>query len=146
MDALLDEAAKCCGVPREHLSIAKPPTVGSKNLTSKLVAALRWDEPKLLACQKVGSHPLQLRDGDLILLRDGGAAHEGKPPPSSNPTGAPAKGGGKFARGGGKFPTVSVAGGAAPREAGLRITTCYDVPLNAPPGAGAAPPSTGAAG
>lgn len=146
MDALLDEAAKCCGVPREHLSIAKPPTVGSKNLTSKLVAALRWDEPKLLACQKVGSHPLQLRDGDLILLRDGGAAHEGKPPPSSNPTGAPAKGGGKFARGGGKFPTVSVAGGAAPREAGLRITTCYDVPLNAPPGAGGAPPSTGAAG
>ena len=120
MAALLDEAARCCGIPRARLSIAKPPTVGSKTLTPKLVASLKWDDPKLLACPKVGSHPLQLRDGDLVLLRDAGASHESKPHPKPAPA--------KAARGN-KFPTVSVAGGAAPREAGLRITTCYDVPL-----------------
>ena len=125
MPALLDEAAKCCGVPRARLAVAKPPTVGSKTLTPKLVASLKWDDPKLLACQKVGSHPLQLRDGDLILLRDAGADHEAKPLPTKAP---PRKS---------KFPTVSVAGGAAPRESGLRIHTVFDDA----PGAAAAPAS-----
>ena len=124
---LLDEAAASSGVARDRLSIAKPPTVGAKTLTTKLVEALKWDESKLLQSPKVGSYPLQLRDGDVILLRDRElAATSGvtRGPPATATRG----GGPGGAKRGGKFPTPTVvSGGAATREAGLRITTCYDV-------------------
>ena len=123
MERFLDEAARCCHIPRPQLSLAKPPTVGSKTLTPKLVASLKWDDPKLLACVKVGSYPLQLRDGDLILLRDAAKAQAAGAKAAAP---APAKGSGQ--KRGGKFPTPMVAGGAAPREAGLKIHTCYDAP------------------
>ena len=45
--------------------------VGAKSLTPAFVAALKWDEPKIRTCPKIGAHPLQLRDADVLLLRDG---------------------------------------------------------------------------
>ena len=126
---LLEAAAAGCGVPLARLSLAKPPTVGSKALTPKLLAALKWDDPKVLACAKVGSFPLQLRDGDTILLRDAEtvpAASGGAPAAAA----AGAKGGG--CKGGASKPwqNAGVVGGGA-REAGLSITTCYDEPPSA---------------
>ena len=134
-ERLLLEAASCCAVPAGSLSIAKPPTVGAKSLDgkggAKLLASLKWDEPKIVTAAKVGAFPLQLRDGDVILLRDArtagaAAATAGK---AAAPTGA-AKG-----RKGGNKPWQNasvVSGGAAPREAGLSIKTCYDQPPSAP--------------
>eukprot|EP00966_Prymnesium_polylepis_P229675 5314037-Prymnesium_polylepis.1 len=104
MSRLLEAAAEASGVAAERLSIAKPPSVGSKALTPKLVASLKWDEPKLLACPKVGSYPLQLRDADIILLRDSAAANAAGG--ASAATSAPA---GKAAKRGAKFPTTVVA-------------------------------------
>ena len=112
MEKLLDEASSCCGVERSRLSIAKPPTVGSKALTQKLLAALKWDDPKLLACAKVGSYPLQLRDGDLVLLRDGEDAAKAGAAGGGAAAGSVSAGASKFPKrgGGGKFPSVVVAG------------------------------------
>ena len=124
-------------MPRARLSIAKPPTVGSKQLGPKLLAALKWDDPKILNCQKVGSYPLQLRDGDVLLFRDAEAAGGAVAKPSAT---AGAKAGGR--KGGGNKPwqqsgVVVKGGDGARRETGVKIHTCYDadaMPAAAPAG------------
>ena len=123
----MQHASLSCDVPLERLSIAKPPTVGSKAITPKLLASLKWDEPKILSCAKVGSFPLQLRDGDLILLRD----LEGVEAPAAKAAGGPpaaAKGGRGRGAGGNKPWQHTVVGGGARVEAGLSIKTCFDEP------------------
>ena len=141
MDQLLDEASASCGVPRARLSIAKPPTVGSKQLGPKLLAALKWDDPTILNCQKVGSYPLQLRDGDVLLFRDAEAAGGAAAKPSAT-AGAATKAGGR--KGGGNKPwqqsgVVVKGGDGARRETGVKIHTVYDadaMPAAAPAGGG----------
>ena len=129
-DRLLDEAATSSGVARERLSIAKPPTVGAKALTPKLVASLKWDDPKIIACAKVGSFPLQLRDSDVILLRDSATAASNAAAAAKS---APTTKGGR-GRGAGNKPwqNAGVVGGGGGREAGLSIKTIFDEPLSAP--------------
>lgn len=133
MDQLLDMAAVVTATPRERLSFAKPPTVGSKSLTAATIASLKWDEPKLIACPKVGSYPLQLRDGDLLLFRDSSSAASAATVPTSVGSmgggRGKAKGAGKRGGAGGGAAVVVVAGGRGRerREEGLSIQTCYDV-------------------
>jgi hypothetical protein len=85
----------------------------------------------------VGAYPLQLRDGDLILLRDAAAVV------SDGAAATAVEGGAGSAaakrRGGSKPWQVSIVekGGAARREVGLSITTCFDAPASAPPPAAA---------
>ena len=107
--------------------------VGAKSLTPAFVAALKWDEPKIRTCPKIGAHPLQLRDADVLLLRDGATVVD----PAAAAPGTGAKGGApKGVRKGGKLPThpiVGGGGGGARRETGLSIHTVYD---DMPPGGG----------
>ena len=136
MSNLLDTAAEASGIPRERLSFAKPPSAGPKALTPALIASLKWDDPKVLSCAKVGSYPLQLRDGDQILLRDGRNAPGGTELAGAAVAaggGAGGRGRGRGKRGGGRaMDTVVVAGGrGARREEGLSIQTCFDAPPSA---------------
>ena len=108
--------------------------VGAKSLTPAFVAALKWDEPKIRTCPKIGAHPLQLRDADVLLLRDGATVVD----PAVAAFSAGAKGvAPRGVRKGGKLPTHTVVGGGAHggarRETGLSIHTVYD---DMPPGDG----------
>lgn len=140
-ETLLAAAAACTGVARGSLSVAKPPTVGSKALTPALLAGLKWDDPKLLKCAKVGSHPLQLRDGDRLLFRDaaafaaaGGDAAAGRGAPAGRGRG----GVGGTRRGGKHAPAHTVVGGrTGAREAGVVIKTFLDAPPAPAPSSGA---------
>lgn len=126
------------GVAAEALSVAKPPTVGANNLSAAMMAKLRWDEPKLLATPKIGSHPLQLRDGDGLLLRvKTGDGVLGSRPPLGGA--APAAGarakpwlqrrGGAGDDGGGDVVVARGGGGRPTRpERGVVIRTMYDEP------------------
>ena len=84
-------------MPRSRLSLAKPPTV-AKSLTPKVLAGLKWDDPKLLGntSAKVGSYPMQLRDGDLLLFRD---ANDAAASTAASSTAADAGRGGRGAAG-----------------------------------------------
>ena len=47
-----------CGVT--ELSLAKPPTVGSRAITPQLLNSLKWDDPKILAATRLSGYPLQV--------------------------------------------------------------------------------------
>ena len=97
-----------------------------------MMAALKWDDAKLLAAPKIASYPLQLRDAEVLLLRDKLL----QPPPGAAPSAAPADAS-RAGRGRGRcrFGGVSVGGSVAPaRERGVQITTIFDAP---PAGRGA---------
>ena len=101
--------------------------MGAKSLTPAFVAALKWDEPKIRTCPKIGAHPLQLRDADVLLLRDGATVVDpAVAAPSAGAKGVAPRG----VRKGGKVPTHTVVGGGAHggarRETGLSIHTVYD--------------------
>ena len=126
--------------------MAKPPTVGSKTLTPHLIASLKWDDPKLRQCPKIGSYPLQLRDADLLLLRvDLPHAR-----PNAHPSDAPLPQKASASRAApasrhSKLPPHTVLGGAPSREAAIRIRTCYDAPASSPSAAPAASAAEGSA-
>ena len=128
---LLDELSACSGVDRARLSMAKPPTVGSKALTTALVNSLKWDDQKVLQCPKIGAYPMQLRDADVLLVRDAdtvdASAAAAKPVP-------------KGPKKGGKLPAHTVVGGGTGqrRESGLSIHTFHDQTPATPSGGGEA--------
>ena len=112
--------------------MAKPPAAASGKLTAQALSALRWDEPKLMTTPKISMYPLQLRDGDLLLVRD--AEH---PPPAAAAAAAAGPGGarGRAARGRGARGGARGGGGVScafvgkpRREEGIRIHTVFDQP------------------
>ena len=118
--------------------MAKPPTVGAKTLTPKLVASLKWDDPKLRACAKLSAHPLQLRDGDVLLLRDSDTAAStaaAAAKVASTPKGGRGRGAGTK-----PWQSAGVVGGRGGREAGLSIKTIFDEPPSMPAAPSAAAP------
>ncbi|KAL1527895.1 hypothetical protein AB1Y20_009271 [Prymnesium parvum] len=100
-----------------------PWQVGSKVITPQLIASLKWDDPKLLQSAKISSYPLQLRDGELLLLRD----LESQPDlaeVSATPK-QPPRGMGKGCRS--KFSDASAASSSATsREKGVTIRTFHE--------------------
>jgi len=124
--------AAASGVDAERLRVAKPPAAASGKLTAQALSALRWDEPKLMTTPKISMYPLQLRDGDLLLVRD--AEH---PPPAAAAAAAAGPGGarGRAARGRGARGGARGGGGVScafvgkpRREEGIRIHTVFDQP------------------
>ena len=113
--------------------MAKPPTVGAKALTAALLAKLKWDDAKLLAAPKASAYPLQLRDGDLLLVRDAGdadahaeaAADAAAKTKSPTGRGGRGRGRGRAGRGGASGDVTVVAAAARPEHA-LKIHTCFD--------------------
>ena len=104
----------------------------SGKLSAQALSALRWDEPKLMTTPKISMYPLQLRDGDLLLVRD--AEH---PPPAAAGAAAAVPGGarGRAARGRGARGGARGGGGVScafvgkpRREEGIRIHTVFDQP------------------
>ena len=128
---LLTSLAAVTAIPIDELALAKPPTVGANAITAALVAKLKWDDPKLLATRKISSHPMQLRDGDSLVLRRRGAG--GGAPAGAAPAVAggasrakPWQGRGRGARS--NDVTVVAGAGARPSrpERGVVIHTMYD--------------------
>jgi len=124
--------AAASGVDAERLRVAKPPAAASGKLSAQALSALRWDEPKLMTTPKISMYPLQLRDGDLLLVRD--AEH---PPPAAAAAAAAGPGGarGRAARGRGARGGARGGGGVScafvgkpRREEGIRIHTVFDQP------------------
>ena len=89
--------------------------------------------PKLLSVPKASAYPLQLRDGDLLLVRDAGdadahaeaAADAAAKTKSPTGRGGRGRGRGRAGRGGASGDVTVVAAAARPEHA-LKIHTCFD--------------------
>ena len=81
--SLVDALACHVGIPRRQLAWAKvahTAGISCGPLTPQQLGRLVWDDPNLLAAQKLSAAPLQLTDGDVLVLRD-----RNHPPPPQWP-------------------------------------------------------------
>ncbi|KAL1508446.1 hypothetical protein AB1Y20_004549 [Prymnesium parvum] len=83
MAALLDSLSDLTAIPIPRLAVAKAPG-GRRLLTSHQLRSLDWDSPSVLEAASLSSIPLQLKSGDVLVVRD--RMHPPPRPPLVVPT------------------------------------------------------------
>ena len=120
---LLDTLSGVSSVPREYLSVAKPPSV-QRQFNIQAIQALIWDDARLIGALKIGAPPVRASHGEMFLVRDKRHANALVQAVGSKPSGG-RDGRGRGSRSHGEIHVAS-ARAASKRETAMRIHTVFD--------------------
>jgi hypothetical protein len=72
ISTLMDALASMARIPSQQLALARLTQAGggALPLTAQQLGSLRWDDEDLRRAQKLSAAPLQLSDGDVLVVRD----------------------------------------------------------------------------